>query len=982
MKKFLLLLSFLSLMQYVQAQYKFNYTYQHKEGNFASPETYFADMNDTGVIVGYYLNPTGGRTALIFWPSGKTQAYNHPGYDYCEFTGINNDSVIVGKAYLGGSTLNAIALKGIIDVKADTLKSVTSFTYGVASDDFRDPRKINNNQRVVGHLRKSNIYNGVQHRWGHYEDLLPPNTSFAYLYNVGANYSTTFALGITDNNVTVGYYLNPLAVSEHIPFVNTAGTSAGITSLPHANAAATLKGTRLIDINNNGEVAIRWRNNAGVWQGGVGQLNSSFNSITYNYINFPFQGSLGSEVLGINNKGDIVGYFMEPGITKAFFAKKQMKVPGFSYIFDYFTTPFENSGSKFTYNSTTALDYVNNDPYKNNGTSFVNTYISPSYGVKFNTPTEGIKFLNGHRYPSWLAYNYAQSGDSVYKTINGTPYARLSEVQKYLSLSDSTFKGYCYGHSGYAAQNFADSSIIYDRFPNTVNEDTLFNLSASYFSTNPTHYQPFKEALGAGYLFQYGKNQLKLAAKIQNYFIGKTCNATSPTTADYDSIKYLMDKLYLRMQHKEKDINLLAIYYKTAVAGAGFKGGGHSVLPIEVRRSTSFSNVIDTVTVCNPNVPGENYYYVIDYNNLTTTSYDLSFNQDDLTSTGLNKVGVVMPDISVSENMINDEALFKQGKTKSGCKVFTNYLCDFLITNTANINDTLKRINGLYESNFNNLIPITTKEKDAGDPKFADSDNTLSLKNEITSCAGNNLYQYIHPEGHIMYYKHNATTGDKEAVYTDANYLKVENMDNKNKYIGMQHITEFTTEESSINIDSFKLLANDSVVFTAVDQYHYHVKNSPTTPSNYNLSIRHLGDTTVFTKDIKNIPISKNTTHIIELFPAAPINKVIIKVDSLNDGTIDDTLDIGLGPNNIQNFDVYKNISISPTIVTNNLGIHNLPSNNAYKANILSIDGKCIKTVSLYNKEVIEVSDLPSGLYFVVIANQNNIVYRQKFIKQ
>jgi hypothetical protein len=66
MKKILLILFGLIIcVSTINAQYQFHNTYQNKEGTFASPETYFADMNNTDVIVGHYLNPANERSDWI-----------------------------------------------------------------------------------------------------------------------------------------------------------------------------------------------------------------------------------------------------------------------------------------------------------------------------------------------------------------------------------------------------------------------------------------------------------------------------------------------------------------------------------------------------------------------------------------------------------------------------------------------------------------------------------------------------------------------------------------------------------------------------------------------------------------------------------------------------------------------------------------------------------------------------------------------------
>jgi hypothetical protein len=139
-------------------EYLYYDTYHHvKESDLNGP-TYFYDIRDSWVVVGYFSHWDAGNVGLVLFKNGDTDTFALDGYANTEILGINNKNQIVGRAY--NSSAVAVAFKAeIINRKIENAVEVVWHSSGARN---KWPQKINDDGIASGSMETGTT------RWLHY----------------------------------------------------------------------------------------------------------------------------------------------------------------------------------------------------------------------------------------------------------------------------------------------------------------------------------------------------------------------------------------------------------------------------------------------------------------------------------------------------------------------------------------------------------------------------------------------------------------------------------------------------------------------------------------------------------------------------------------------------------------------------------------------------------------------------------------------
>lgn len=234
-----------------------------------------AGINDNGVVSGWYDDGSGHYDAFLD-TGGHYTALSVPGSTGLnEANGINNNGVVAGAYSSSASWLGFTDNNG-----SYTTINVPSSAYTMAYG-------INDNGAVVG-LYQDSV--GGQHGY------LDTNGSYTGLDVPGA-LDVTEARGINRSGTIVGYYRDTGFAWEGFVYKN-----GSYTALNAPFAGAT--NTNLLGINNNGVMVGSYIN------GGTGS-DSGFidNAGTFTSLDVPFTGASNTRIFGINDNGALVGQY-------------------------------------------------------------------------------------------------------------------------------------------------------------------------------------------------------------------------------------------------------------------------------------------------------------------------------------------------------------------------------------------------------------------------------------------------------------------------------------------------------------------------------------------------------------------------------------------------------------------------------------------------------------------------------------------------
>jgi probable HAF family extracellular repeat protein len=255
-------------------------------GTLGGTESLAQALNDNGEIVGYsYL--AGDTSYRAFMYSGGVMVdLGTLGGNFSMATGINESGQVVGTSSISNGQFHAFIYQ------AGTMTNITS-AYESATG-----LGINNNGRVVGHLRPNNIA-GVHRGFIYNNGAMNILGTFG---GVNAAAQSSSALGINDNNEAVGQadvsWVNNMYSGYHA-FLYSGGVMTGIQASPANQIFNTAT-----DVNDSGLVV-------GFHWGTTG--SSSTPQLAFTYSNGvltdigTLPGASTSIARAVNNAGDVVG---------------------------------------------------------------------------------------------------------------------------------------------------------------------------------------------------------------------------------------------------------------------------------------------------------------------------------------------------------------------------------------------------------------------------------------------------------------------------------------------------------------------------------------------------------------------------------------------------------------------------------------------------------------------------------------------------
>jgi len=254
-----------------------NYTYVNIDYPVGSSEP--EAVNDSAKVVGYWQDGSGNIHGY-YWDGANFTSLDYPGASATLAEGINNDGVISGEYLINGEAPHGFTYQN---------GAFTTYDYP-GFDGQTDGQGINNHGDLVG-FYNLNTPTG----------FLSSGSSFDSLSYPGAG--QTFPHALNDSDQVVGYY-RVGCCSSPIGFLYANGT---FTSIEYPNSYETYA----YGINNAGVVVGYNTTNDGTHVGWLWQ-NGTFTSI------LPASANPGPT--GINNNGQIVGYYVPGGVVHGFIA--------------------------------------------------------------------------------------------------------------------------------------------------------------------------------------------------------------------------------------------------------------------------------------------------------------------------------------------------------------------------------------------------------------------------------------------------------------------------------------------------------------------------------------------------------------------------------------------------------------------------------------------------------------------------------------
>lgn len=944
--------------------YNWHQTYRYTSGSFTSPETYFADISDNGMIAGYYKNESGTYSGLVYLRTGKVITYNYTGYNNTEITGINDSGYVAGRAY--NSPSDAIVWRGKIGVSSIT--GITEVTWYYTGATFQNPKGMNKEGVISGSIQTGTT------RWMNNVSAVPPVVvSQTKRYSSGGTFYNTYGLGISDavnDNRSSGYYLSG---TEYKPFIYSP-TINTFTVFNHVLTGGT-PGTRFNDINNSNHVAVYYKN-GGLWQGTVGKSNLSTGAATYD-ATFPFQGAQGSSVMAINNSDDIAGWFKENDTVTAYFALvSENKIPG--YDFNEYSLSFSNGDDGFSKTLSNEQD-----PWTG-ADSFYHYYLDP---IPWLSPEEKTELQAGHRYPDWAQYVLATSPDSCYFTApDGNTYPLPDALGIWLSKSEPAYKGNCYGMVAFTWQYLTDRTVLQDRFWDYF---TFYPGYPKTYTAGGTQFDELVNVISALHLYQNGLSQdginNRWDARITAFQAGAGASQMDTIRRELDSIA---NKFYEPLDRDS--LHLMSIWFSEAPVGTPFQGA-HAIAPFKVSRYPSLTVRQDTVYAYDPNKPEDLMKVLIDYDAATIKLLD----DADVTKAilGTVMIGDKTGDIGIAQPF---EPYYRQPRTllaSQGAAAKTapgfhsinvSNACDYTLQDLANPSLSFQQSGMASTNNFPGLHRRFRLDGDA-QPIDLVKTGDLNVKSTLSSCSGHISWNYAYPNGNMIFARNDALPAQQDEVATANNWMEVHNPDAVAKTISVSAIAVAEGEQSLLIADSLLLPAGDSVALIAMHSRQYILRNGNTHATAYKLHVRFTGAGGQIIRNLNPVPLSANTNHTILIQPAATaMAQVIILVDSLQDGVVDDTLFATSGPTGITALPASGSFRCYPSPAQDQLTLAVTANTSVWQYQITDITGR-LMTAGHSDEATLQlqVKDWAPGSYFVTTQDASGkIIGRSRFVKR
>ena len=944
--------------------------YSYSDGaGFTSPETYFVDISDSGRICGYYKDAGGAMVGLLYFRNGTTVTYSYPGYTNTEFTGINDSVYVIGRAYT--SPNSAVAIRGhVVDGQITDVVEMTWYATGNTS---RQPKGLS-----IDNIAGGAYTAGSGKKWLSYYSITPPVVfSNADIYVEGSTQYNTFGQGVTksgSNYLIPGYVLN--GVTYH-PFIYKHSNSEFDTFTRYIIGSSP-RNTRLHDVNSNYYGAVMYQGTDGYWQGTVGHVGT-FNDLEYDY-NFPFQGALGSAVLGINEHNDIAGWTKDASNTiVAYYALcSENKIAG-----------FDREINTFSVNNTAAVfdqevDYATMDPYLGPGSPSLHaTLVAANFP---NVTQDELDFIqSGERSPHWTHFVMTTGEAYCYELVNGVKQPRADALKKWLDRSAILFAGYCYGMSAFAGQHYTNSTVLTTRFGNfSPDPDGV----ADYGPTEP-YWNNIQSDVSALQLYQFspGGQSGQQWGEHMDYLM-------NPASAGYNLAQGFDTMRYGIMRISESFGNPLANDALYILSGRlhniqNDQYFQHAMLPFKVARYASTTVHVDTLYTYDPNTSGTTVRWVFDYDNHNIKGY-----LDD--NTQKYESPYLIPGETLAQlDIPNEQLVLKQrGKDNVAARTFGGYhqvltdgACEYTMVNAANAGQTFTNNSTGIINNFPGLYRSLRMDEDTI-PDALIMNGPLHVTTTLTACGTDESWGYAYPDGEIGFARRAAQPGDQDVLTNDENFVKVENPSANSHDVALSVIITSGDGESLVSIDSLIVPSGDTATLTATDYQHFTLTNGGSAVRYYNLHVRHLAPDVLIERDLNAIALPGNANHYIIIQPEAGTEntKVIILTDLQQNGTIDDTTEVpnaglAIGSSNLAS-GIRVTLRPNPAHDVLRIAAGNAAPNWQWR--ITDMLGRTLSAGTSNSAEATApVSQLSPGLYLAEVRDaRGTLLHRERFVKE
>ncbi len=261
-------------------------------------------INNLGQAVGFSTGAGGAFTNFIRNTDGSFTTLSFNGSGAANANGINSSDQVVG---MWGATAFFLTNGGNTVI---TLPSVNGTTTSEAAFG------INDHGTIVGQYTDSSTGTspGFVYAAGAYTPLNPVS-----------NDQQVFAQGINNNGLVVGFY-NTDGAHDHGFLYNTATSSYTLLADPNVS---NLFFTQFLGINDHNEAVGYYQTNDGSQHGFLYNIATS----TYTFLDDPNIATSGTQITqitGINNAGEIAGFYVDgsSGLQRGFVATASVPEPG------------------------------------------------------------------------------------------------------------------------------------------------------------------------------------------------------------------------------------------------------------------------------------------------------------------------------------------------------------------------------------------------------------------------------------------------------------------------------------------------------------------------------------------------------------------------------------------------------------------------------------------------------------------------------
>lgn len=959
MKKLLTFFSVIVLSLWV-GKVRAQYTLEQVDMSYdtlAPFHTYMMDINNRGYMCGYYTNAQGDNIGFIFTRKGVQFEIDNNvivGSFDNKVVSINDNDVALVSSTVGGVT--TLYKFYVVDEAISAPVLVTGLGQNPIS-----ALKINNKNDISG------WYQGVNSRWLFvlHDSIIPAGLPQwqASRYMPAATYYNTWGGGMDTNNVIAGFYLD---APNYYPFLYDATANTYQTLIAPAK-------TKVWDMN-NGHTMV------GEYQQANGTYMACYGTVTGNNMNATslapifHSNTIQSVANGINDKGYIVGSFLDPntGKWKGFIyrpGQDKYEFPGYSFTKHTWMT---YNGADLTPGNTDAhwngdffdqyIDYDLFDPYMFNGLPLNDNKIIQKY-KKPHIPNT--------LHPDWRSF--AIETDKFYSP-NGSPnvknlykyikkYQMFDKYVKYIRKYADTgrFNGDCYG--------FSITSLIHYVNPNGLNAryGLPLNTDLSTFSNMDS---VSKGAVTRGQLLQFNK-------VLDNLYP----DGIFQWAGLYRTKTYMSDTA--------QKVNIRTFSFTLNDNG---DIGGHAVFPwaIKTPQKLPFKNPVslvtesDTLMLYDSNFP-------LDSTQFMTVRSDWNYIDTGYYSDNYDVMYVDFNEPTYTEIMNYPFASLKPTRNIDTTYDFTlSTGTDFSIEN-GGLFCTMN--NGTYTNGINKLHAMNGSGIRAFFPLYFTADS-LDAYAVTTNHYADSVMSLTQTSDDIsMGISRNALPAEFDHMTVKNRQISYGNPENFSKYLTGHYVQTADGDPQAVNliVDSLILVANDTVITRVPHDYSYQIIHPAGAATSYNLEMYVLYNDSIKLFVANDLPLDVNTSHLIDpYYVGANGTQTVIFVDNGLNSSDDDTLFIPESPLEVNQ--AFQNVSYvklfpNPANDVVNISIQE-SSDQAYTLVVADVYGKIVDRQQIMHRQslsthTIDLKGKSQGVYYVMLYDKNKkALFMEKLMRK